>query len=351
VAHVGDSRAYRIRDGQIEQLSFDHSMVWEYARKQHMDPTQVQGIPSNVIFRSLGPEPLVPVDIEGVHPLRDGDIFLLCSDGLSGQVTDMEMGAVASVLPPEPACRFLVDLANHRGGPDNITVIIVRIGRKLATPPPVKRAWYHRVPWSLVALFLGVVLSGGAVALALYPMLLLAGLAFGLAVVTLLAGVIGLVVYHAREKKRATEEADRPQPKIHRNQDCRIDRLLVEKMARIVQDLKQSAQDKTCEIDSKVFEAFLETAQIQGKAGNMVAAFREYCLASQVLMTTLKTQQAKTEVFQPNWDKREVPRLAPGGGNGRDREVYRCEQCGKVKGPSGDWKTPVCCERRMTKLP
>jgi hypothetical protein len=214
----------------------------------------------------------------------------------------------------------------------------------------VKRAWYHRVPWSLVALFLGVVLSGGAVALALYQMLLPAGLAFGLAVVTLLAGVIGLIVYHSREKKRATEEADRPQPKIHRSQSCRIDRLLIDKMARTVQDLKQLAQDKACEIDSIVFETYLETAQNQNKAGNLVSAFREYCLASQVLMTALKTQQAKTEVFQPNWDKREVPKMAAGGGNGRDREAYRCEHCGKVKGPSGDWNPPVCCERPMTKL-
>src|SRR5204863_4290402 len=84
-------------------------------------------IPSNVIIRCLGPEPLVQVDVEGPHDLRPGDIFLLCSDGLSGQVTDPEIGAVASTLPPEEACRFLVDLANLRGGPDNITVLIVRV--------------------------------------------------------------------------------------------------------------------------------------------------------------------------------------------------------------------------------
>ena len=142
VAHVGDSRAYRIRGGQVEQLSFDHSMVWEYARRQHMDPETVQGIPSNVIFRSLGPEPLVPIDIEGVRPLRQGDVFLLCSDGLSGKVSDCELGAVARVLPPAEACRFLVDLANLRGGPDNITVVIVRVGSRAgdaaaAADPPL----------------------------------------------------------------------------------------------------------------------------------------------------------------------------------------------------------------------
>ena len=119
VGHVGDSRAYRIRDGVIEQLTYDHSLVWEYARREQIDPSQVHDIPSNVIIRCLGPEPLVQVDVEGPHPLLAGDIFLLCSDGLSGQVPDSEIGAVASMLPPEEACRFLVDLANLRGGPDN----------------------------------------------------------------------------------------------------------------------------------------------------------------------------------------------------------------------------------------
>ena len=98
VGHVGDSRAYRIRDGKIEQLSFDHSLVWELARRQTQGPEELQGIPTNVIVRSLGPEPLVQVDVEGPHPLQPGDIFLLCSDGLSGPVSDREIGAVASAL-------------------------------------------------------------------------------------------------------------------------------------------------------------------------------------------------------------------------------------------------------------
>ena len=73
---------YRIRDGLIEQLSYDHSLVWEYARLQHMDPDEVEDIPSNVIHRCLGPEPLVQVDVEGPHPIEPGDVYLLCSDGL-----------------------------------------------------------------------------------------------------------------------------------------------------------------------------------------------------------------------------------------------------------------------------
>src|SRR5262249_2731521 len=118
IAHVGDSRAYRIRNGIIEQLTYDHSYVWELARIQGRDPDEIEDFPHNVIHRCLGPQPLVQVDIEGPHPVLPGDIFLLCSDGLSGPLTDKELGAVASVLAPGEACRFLVDLANLRGGPD-----------------------------------------------------------------------------------------------------------------------------------------------------------------------------------------------------------------------------------------
>ena len=127
VGHVGDSRCYRIRDGVAEQLTFDHSWVWEIARRQGVDPDELGDFKKNVIIRSLGPDPEVEVDIEGPHPVKPGDSYLLCSDGLTGVVTPQEVGAVVSVLPPDEACRFLVDLANLRGGPDNITVVVVRV--------------------------------------------------------------------------------------------------------------------------------------------------------------------------------------------------------------------------------
>src|SRR5262245_57086848 len=169
VGHVGDSRCYRIRDNQIEQLSYDHSLLWEYARLQHLDPDEVEDIPTNVIHRCLGPEPLVQVDIEGPHPVLPGDVYLLCSDGLSGQVNDPEIGAVASVLPPAEACRFLVDLSNLRGGPDNITVVIVRVGSGGGGTPSVRRApgrpLWSRIPWWSLSLATGILLAIGAMLL------------------------------------------------------------------------------------------------------------------------------------------------------------------------------------------
>src|SRR5262249_37797377 len=156
------------------------------------------------------------------HPIRAGDIYVLCSDGLSGQVGDAEIGAVASSLPPAEACRFLIDLANLRGGPDNITVIVVRVGGQLETVPPARRPWQERFPWPLLALLCGALFAGGAVALALNQLVLLAGVAFLLAALAIAGGVAGLVRFHAREQRRVAEEAERPRPKIHRAQSCRL---------------------------------------------------------------------------------------------------------------------------------
>src|SRR5260221_9464515 len=108
VGHVGDSRAYRVRGGVIEQLTFDHSLLWELARRQRKNPEELTGVQSNIISRSLGSLKEVEVDVEGPHPLQRGDVFLLCSDGLSGQVNDRVIGAVASALPPDEAVQFLV---------------------------------------------------------------------------------------------------------------------------------------------------------------------------------------------------------------------------------------------------
>lgn len=130
IGHVGDSRVYRRREGIVEQLTFDHSLVWEMRAQGHKS----DDIPSNVITRSLGPNPDVQVDCEGPFPVQLGDTFLLCSDGLNGEVSDAEIGAAMATLPPLEASQFLVDLANLRGGPDNITIIIVQvIGNRICT--------------------------------------------------------------------------------------------------------------------------------------------------------------------------------------------------------------------------
>lgn len=126
VAHVGDSRVYRLRGTLLEQLTFDHSLAWELHRDQ--PKTDISpGIPKNIILRSLGPRETVEVDLEGYYPLEQGDTFLLCTDGLSGQVTNEEIAAILQCLPPSEALQVFVDIANLRGGPDNITGIVVHV--------------------------------------------------------------------------------------------------------------------------------------------------------------------------------------------------------------------------------
>jgi protein phosphatase len=96
-------------------------------------------IPKNVITRSLGPHSTVHVDLEGPYNAAAGDVFLLCSDGLSGPVSDEELGAILQCMEPEEAAETLVDLANLRGGPDNISVIVARVGEdSLPKLPPVE---------------------------------------------------------------------------------------------------------------------------------------------------------------------------------------------------------------------
>lgn len=169
IAHVGDSRVYRLRDGVLEQLTFDHSLVWEMQASGQVHPDSVlgQSIPKNVITRSLGPNAEVAVDVEGPFEVRAGDAFLLCSDGLTGQVEDPEIGALVDCLPEGQATRVLVDLANLRGGPDNTTVIIVRVENELSQPGETKRR--PHAPPAVSRLLLGTIAACflGAILLAL----------------------------------------------------------------------------------------------------------------------------------------------------------------------------------------
>ena len=134
IAHVGDSRVYRIRREKIEQLSFDHSMAWELIRVGLVAPEKAKNsIARNVITRNLGQGSNPEVDIEGPLPVEPGDVFLLCSDGLSGHVEDPEIGLFASAAEPQDAARYLVALANLRGGRDNVTVLVARYGPEGST--------------------------------------------------------------------------------------------------------------------------------------------------------------------------------------------------------------------------
>ncbi len=128
VGHVGDSRCYRIRDDEIIQLTRDHSLVSD-ARQMApwMTDEEIRQLPQNVITRALGIREDVLVDLVTDDALL-GDIYILCSDGLSGMVTDEQMHEIVRTTKSiEDACRELIERANLLGGTDNITAVIARV--------------------------------------------------------------------------------------------------------------------------------------------------------------------------------------------------------------------------------
>ncbi|HMC64003.1 MAG TPA: protein phosphatase 2C domain-containing protein [Gemmataceae bacterium] len=318
IGHVGDSRVYRIRDGRIEQLTFDHSHIWELARKHRIDPDELQGVRSNIISRSLGPDPLVRVDIEGPHPVRAGDIFVLCSDGLSGPVSDPELGAVTSLLPPAEACQFLVDLANLRGGPDNITVMIVRIGEQetgeadgVATRGLQPRGGSLRrvlvkalrwIPWPLLLLLLGSVLAVEALVLMASNQRALGTFAFGGAAAAIIGGLIALVVHFLREKQHVSRKPERRSLQVYRKASSLVEPPLLEKLRKLEHGLYELVREKGWETDWETHRQHHEAAEKSLEQGDVSAAFRETCRAVQPLTATLQQQRNKVEAFQPLWD-------------------------------------------------
>jgi len=127
-AHVGDSRLYRVRRGDIEQLTADHSLVEEQVRAGLLSPEDAKhSTRRNIITRALGIQSAVDVDL-AEHEIEPDDIYVLCTDGLSGQVDDNELRDTVQAQPPQEACETLIRLANERGGPDNITVLVVHVG-------------------------------------------------------------------------------------------------------------------------------------------------------------------------------------------------------------------------------
>ncbi|HEY2455661.1 MAG TPA: Stp1/IreP family PP2C-type Ser/Thr phosphatase [Candidatus Acidoferrum sp.] len=127
-AHVGDSRAYLLRGGALQQLTSDHSLVAEQVRRGLLTPQQAEESEmQSVLLRALGAHPEVEVDVDETE-LFPRDVLLLCSDGLTRMVTEPEIaGTLQAETDPTSAAQKLVDLANERGGLDNVTVIVARV--------------------------------------------------------------------------------------------------------------------------------------------------------------------------------------------------------------------------------
>lgn len=127
VAHVGDSRAYRLRDGKLEQMTRDHSIVAELLRNNVITAEMARNHPyKNVITRAVGIDPVVEPDILRVDK-REGDLWLICSDGLYNMVEDARLAETLSTLEDTEAADTLLKLALDQGGTDNISFVLCRV--------------------------------------------------------------------------------------------------------------------------------------------------------------------------------------------------------------------------------
>jgi protein phosphatase len=145
VAHVGDSRLYRLRDGSFERLTDDHSLVEELVRQGKLTPEEADEHPQrSIITRALGPEAVVEADSR-TWPARTGDVYLLCSDGLTSMVPEARVGELVRNAPTlREAGRALIDAANDAGGRDNITVVLFRLEEVGSAAPGGETTTEHR---------------------------------------------------------------------------------------------------------------------------------------------------------------------------------------------------------------
>lgn len=295
VGHVGDSRLYRIRREQIDQLTFDHSLEWELIRHGRLKPND-QLLPEikHVITRSIGPEPEVEPEVEGPFPVWPGDTFLLCSDGLSGLVKDAEIGAIVKHLPPTEACRLLVNLANQRGGPDNITVIIAQVGPLPEGVAPQS----DEIPVETTADPLGWLWLGGLWASALtfgvgvvYAMLQEAERNRGIALsaLSLIAFVVILILWRRHAQSRT---ADAPTPSVstvlsraYRTASAKLTPDFLATLAKSESDMKQKSAAEQWPLDRTAQEAANTAAKEALDKKQWPAALKEFAKSIDLLMT------------------------------------------------------------------
>ena len=252
IAHVGDSRVYRLRGSTLEQLTFDHSLVWEMeaSGQIHPDSALGQSIPKNVITRSLGPNEEVIVDVEGPFAVEKGDCFLLCSDGLSGLVDDPEIGTLMKCLPEDVATRVLVDLANLRGGPDNSTVVIVRMTEDFKEDGSVAESQPPAAPLPVSPLVMGTVVFCflGAAILGVFSL-------WGPMVMAILLGLIAAAVCIFQYVSAEPKTVARPLPRVsggkapYRSYSAKPSRELYDRLGETVDALRAAASDNNWLMD------------------------------------------------------------------------------------------------------
>jgi protein phosphatase len=289
-AQVGDSRTYRLRGHKYEQLSRDHSLVWEMMAQRGISENEAF-VPKNIITRSLGPSPEVLVDLEGPFPLEPGDTFLICSDGLSGPVQDAEMGVILAALPPAEAVRVLVDLANLRGGPDNITVIVTRVGQ--VDPRWQSQSWsgggggsVNPLTWVAIGVFAmlaGLSWIGGQ------P--LVAGVALILSFAAMFAAIWQRFSFGSAGGMTVSLSNLGTGP--HRTYDATPTPELLNGFVSLIEPVCNTARQQNWQIDWHKFERLQAGSKQLVERGDYLGAIREQCRAIMFLMQEVRQQQER----------------------------------------------------------
>ena len=244
------------------------------------------------------------------------------------------MGAIATALSPEEACRFLVHLANLRGGPDNITVLIVRMGDESAheiqnskselpnsKQPSARTAFgfgisdsgflrIRRFSWTIVLLIVGLILAAGAVNLASDAIghgasskMAASVILFVLAIGALSAGSMGLILHYYRHKRVPPDDDQAPGLHVYHEADCHVDRPLLDRLIEAEKTLAQEIRDNNWEVDWDANTQHRQLGEQAVREKNLPVAFREYCRALLPLTDTIERYRNKEEIFQPLWDK------------------------------------------------
>jgi protein phosphatase len=305
VGHVGDSRVYRLRGQTLEQLTFDHSLVWEMSAAGQVPKEALPGfVPKNIITRSLGPHPNVQVDMEGPFPLEVGDTFLLCSDGLTGQVSDEELGILMECLPPAEAAQVLIDLANLRGGPDNVTVLIVRLSNPnliaMAGGKPVEPLAINgpaEAPPTTNRAASGLWIAAGfallcAIVLGAFQLMIpaLAALAAGAA-----AGIIAALqqISPPTQPTRYLTAGARLGRGPHVTVECKPNEQFLGELIVMINQLCEAATEEHWSIDWEKFNTINAQGKQAQEAHDYSQAVRQYANALRFMMQELRNQRGK----------------------------------------------------------
>jgi protein phosphatase len=287
IAHVGDSRVYRIRANRIEQMTFDHSLVWEICEVNKLPyDCPPYHIPKNQITRSLGPTENLVVDIEGPYRIQVGDIFLSCSDGLTGQVKDYEIGEIVTLLQPDIAAETLINITNLRGGPDNTTILIAKAISDTEIEREVDEGL--KMPFrGVVLIFVTLIMVAILFAASLQGNFFLGAIAGLIAAVTAICFCASTKSYLFINSPFANTESVSKKP--YTTASCLPEEKLTASLAQMLSEVRQAIKDKSMNIvppreaDEREQRAFLAT-----KYSNYPEAIQNYSVSINLLMREIK---------------------------------------------------------------